>query len=165
MTRRRSCADLPWPPAERGHRSLASRAQCIADALRPGKVVSKCVCHSGSPFATSMAKRSAGTPAGTAMSRTPCGVLTRSAMSGAKRLCISRGVLGSLIFHSSFMLPTFEVVKIFSSLTHPVRAASTPSVRKSEAHSVGTDRSSTATRSVRMRMGASPNVRTFLRRG
>jgi hypothetical protein len=48
-------------------------------------------------------------------------------------LCIARGVLSSFTFHNSVVWPTFAVVKIFSSRTHPVRAGSTPSVRKSDA--------------------------------
>ena len=57
-------------------------------------------------------------------------------MSGANRLCIARGVLSSLIFHSSFDVPTLALVKIFSSRTQPVRPLSTPSVRKSVANTV-----------------------------
>src|SRR4051812_31239371 len=83
-----------------------------------------------------MPKRSSVTPATTPNSRVPCAVVTRSAMSGANRLCIARGVLSNLIFHSSFELPTLAGVKIFSSFTQPVRSASTPSVRKSEANPV-----------------------------
>jgi hypothetical protein len=57
-------------------------------------------------------------------------------MRGANRLCIARGVLSSVTFHSSAVRATLAVVKIFSSRTHPVRALSTPSVRKSEAMAV-----------------------------
>ena len=46
---------------------------------------------------------------------------------------MARGVLSSFTFHSSFVLPTLAVVKTFSSRIQPVRALSTPSVRKSEA--------------------------------
>ena len=44
---------------------------------------------------------------------------------------MARGLLSSFTFHRSFVLPTLAVVKIFSSRTQPVRALSTPSVRKS----------------------------------
>ena len=88
-----------------------------------------------------MPNRSSETPATTAISRVPCGVVTRSAMSGANRLCIARGVLSSFTFHSSFVLPTLAVVKTFSSRTQPVRALSTPSVRKSDAPAVTPDNS------------------------
>ena len=75
----------------------------------------------------------------------PCAVVTRSATSGANRLCIARGVLSSFTFHRSFMLPTLAVVKIFSSRTQPVRALSTPSVRKSDAPPVTPDSSTMST--------------------
>ena len=61
-------------------------------------------------------------PATTAISRAPRAVVTRSAISGEKRLCISRGLLSSLTFHSSFMSLTLAVVKTFSSFIQPVRA-------------------------------------------
>ena len=68
-------------------------------------------------------------PANTASSRAPRGVVTPETVTGANRLCICRGVLLILVFHSSFMEPTLAVVKIFSFFSQPVRPLSTPSVR------------------------------------
>jgi hypothetical protein len=86
--------------------------------------------------ARSNAKISSETPATRPISRLPPAVVTLSAMSGAKRLCIERGVLSSLTRQRSFIEPTLAVVKIFSSFTQPVRPLSMPSVRKSDATSV-----------------------------
>jgi hypothetical protein len=85
--------------------------------------------QSSSPLATSMPNRSSEIPATIAISRAPRAVVTRSAISGEKRLCISRGWLSSLTFHSSFMSLTLAGVKTFSSLIQPVRPGSLPSVR------------------------------------
>ena len=120
-----------WPP---GH---------SVSFVPPGfaSVLSKRRCQIWRPAATSMPYRSSDTPATTASSRGPCAVVTRSATSGANRLCIARGVLSRFTFHRSFMLPTLVLLKIFSSRTQPVRALSTPSVRKSDATPVTPDNS------------------------
>ena len=47
--------------------------------------------------------------------------MTPETATGADRLCICRGVLFILVFHSSFMEPTLAVVKIFSFFSQPVR--------------------------------------------
>src|SRR5262245_42997640 len=104
-------------------------------------VLSNCRCQICLPVTTSMPNRSSETPATTASSRVPSGVVTRSATSGAKRLCIARGLLSSFSFQSNFMVPTFAGVNTFSSRTHPVRALSTPSVRKSVALPLAADSS------------------------
>ncbi len=82
-----------------------------------------------SPVATSIAYSSSEMPAKIASSRAPRAVVTPDTVSGANRLCICRGVLLTLIFHSSFIEPTLAVVKTFSFFNHPVRPLSTPSVR------------------------------------
>ena len=88
---------------------------------------SKWMCQICLPVATSIPNRSSLTPATTPISRDALRRRRRfSAMSGENRLCIARGVLSSLSFHSSFVLPTLAGVKIFSSLTQPVRPLSTP---------------------------------------
>ena len=51
----------------------------------------------------------------TRICRVPRAVDTRSGTSGGKRLCISRGVLSSLVFQSSFMPETLRGVNTFSS--------------------------------------------------
>src|SRR5437867_3925345 len=71
------------------------------------------------------------TPATTATSLSPLGVLTLPAMSGGKRLCICRGWLSSLTFHSSFISFTLSFVRIVSFRCHAVRCGSPPSVSQS----------------------------------
>src|SRR3954467_9088158 len=105
-----------------------------------------------------MPDMSSDTPATTASSRVPCDVVTRSATSGAKRLCIARGVLSSFNFHNSFMLPTLAGVNTFSSRTQPVRALSNPSVRKSTAPTVAVDMKRTTSPTLALRMSLSPFV-------
>jgi hypothetical protein len=68
-------------------------------------------------------------PAKIASSRAPLAVVTPETVTGAKRLCICRGVLLSFTFHSSFIVATLVVLKTFSFFSHPVRPLSTPSVR------------------------------------
>ena len=56
------------------------------------------------------------------------------------------------------MLPTLAVVKTFSSRTHPVRALSTPSVRKSDAPPVTPDNSRMSAAILAIRMCRLPFV-------
>src|SRR2546428_1839737 len=71
------------------------------------------------------------TPATTAISLSPSRVLTLPAMSGGKRLCICRGWLSSLIFHSSFISFPLSFVRIVSFRCQAVRCGSPPSVSQS----------------------------------
>src|SRR2546428_4250924 len=70
-------------------------------------------------------------PATTAISFSPPGVRTLPAISGGNRLCICRGWLSSLIFHSSFISFTLPFVRLFSFRCHAVRGGSPPSVSQS----------------------------------
>ena len=129
----------------RRHRRLPARAQRVV-ACRPGW---RACCRSAGARSAGRSRRRCRTDRRRrrrrrAISRVPCGVVTRSAISGANRLCIARGVLSSFSFHSSFVLPTLAGVNTFSSRTQPVRALSTPSVRKSDAQAVIPDNSESA---------------------
>src|SRR4051794_9937360 len=100
--------------------------------LPPGaQVLSKCFFQSCAPVAASSANRSSETPATIRTSFVPLAVFTPVAMSGGKRLCISRGTLSSFVFQRSFIFRTLFTSKDLSSLSHPVRPLSAPSIRYS----------------------------------
>src|SRR5262245_56981390 len=61
----------------------------------------------------------------------PLAVLTRPTTSAGSRLCISRGWLSSLSFHSSFMSLTLAVVSAVSFCCQAVRCGLPPSVSQS----------------------------------
>src|SRR5215813_10422218 len=61
----------------------------------------------------------------------PLAVLTRPTIRAGNRLCIWRGWLSSLIFHSSFTFLTLAVVRICSSCCQAVRRGLPPSVSQS----------------------------------
>ena len=59
---------------------------------------------------------------------TPPGVLSWPMTSTGINACSARGWLPVSSFHFSFSVPTFCLVRIFSSLTQPERSMSAPSV-------------------------------------
>src|SRR5215475_12872777 len=61
----------------------------------------------------------------------PLAVEARPTTRAGSRLCIWRGSLSSLIFHSSFMSLTLAVLRIFSSRCQAVRCGLPPSVSQS----------------------------------
>src|SRR5712671_5385102 len=94
-------------------------------------VLTKCFFQRSSPLSASSAKMLSETPATIAICLAPPGMVTLSTISGGKSACIWRTSLSSLIFHSSLVSRTLDVVKIFSSFCHAVRLTSPPSVSQS----------------------------------
>src|SRR5262245_50970278 len=94
-------------------------------------VFTKCFFQSSSPLSTSIAKMLSETPATLAICFVPLAVVTFSTIRGGNSACIWRTSLSSLIFQSSFVSRTLDVVKIFSSFCQAVRCTFPPSVSQS----------------------------------
>ena len=122
---------LPWRDLfHRRHRRLAAKAERVVDGLVGGRERALVSLLPEQLAAGDVdAEQIVGDAGDDRTSRAPRAVVTRSAISGEKRLCISRGLLSSLTFHSSFMSLTLASVKTFSSFIQPVRPGSLPSVK------------------------------------